>query len=400
MACCKNQSAPWGDILMYENPTDELYFGEVYRTVLQEAWLPEGAQVWQRTGKSRRGRRPTQQGLYPHSPTQDQAAVRQCFSSCVAAWNALPWDNPNDPPCDARWGKEYWKKEKDDRGVPCSYYDLFMRYCLRHCIDTGCVMPSAYSLAISGGLMDAVPNKTYDISISGNCGSVSKISGPGTFMPPGEWVAPASDGEGNLGFQDANGAKGCVEYSIVEIEFIYDPDNPVLITASAELEISVIGGIPPFTWSTACPGTSFPQPITMGRTNILHAIDCPKGTGDITVIDSQPEEVSGPMEATSAGHWEYKYAVGVTREGDCGMPWVIGDLDISIGRERFQLLGAVFGRCSVGGTIVWDGANPPCGDPRSCGGGACVAPDWCCAEPPCAGQTSYDSYLYYYWECP
>jgi len=296
---------------MLENPGDELYFGEVYRTVLQEAWLPEGSEDWQRTGISRRGRRPTQQGLYPHSPTPEQAAIRQCFHKCVRAWNSLPWDNPNDPPCDARWGKEYWKKEKDDRGVQCSYFDLFMRYCLKHCIPTTCVMPSAYSLSISGALMDAKPGETYGIRISGNCGTVSKVSGPGTFTPPGQWRAPSSDGEGLLGFKDKNGAQGCLPYSIAEIEFIYSPYNPGSIDCDSECQLSVIGGVPPFSWSSGCNGTHFPTAVTQGRTNTLESGDCARGDGLITVTDKDGRECSGAMSVLCPGHWEYKGSPGV-----------------------------------------------------------------------------------------
>lgn len=139
----KNQSAPWGDVLFYENPGDEVYFGEVYRTALQEAWLPEGAEAWARTGKSRRGRRPTQQGPGAQSPQPSQAAIRRCFSICAENWRDLPWDYPPDHPCYDTATKDFWLSEKNKKALPCGYYDYYMRCCMVYCLVTGCVLPEA-----------------------------------------------------------------------------------------------------------------------------------------------------------------------------------------------------------------------------------------------------------------
>jgi len=261
-------------------------------------------------------------------------------------------------------------------------------------------MPSAYSLSISGALMDAKPGETYGIRISGNCGTVSKVSGPGTFTPPGQWRAPSSDGEGLLGFKDKNGAQGCLPYSIAEIEFIYSPYNPGSIDCDSECQLSVIGGVPPFSWSSGCNGTHFPTAVTQGRTNTLESGDCARGDGLITVTDKDGRECSGAMSVLCPGHWEYKGSPGVIRTGDCGLMWTVADLDLIVDDKRWVMLGSLFGRCSSGGTIEWDGDDPPCGDPRSCAPGSCTTSDWCCDDPPCPGETSYDCYFYYEWECP
>ncbi|MBA7703321.1 hypothetical protein ES703_112103 [subsurface metagenome] len=130
---------------MLENPGDELYFGEVYRRVLQESWLPDGAVDWERLGKSTRGWRPTQRGLEVPQVSPSQAIVRQCFSLCAASIRDLPWQFPPGRTCDNRLGRRYWSDEKEEKGLTCSYYDLYMRSCMRSCLDTGCLPPRRLS---------------------------------------------------------------------------------------------------------------------------------------------------------------------------------------------------------------------------------------------------------------
>lgn len=298
---------------MYENPGDELYFGEVYRQVLQEAWLPKGGEEWMRLGKSRRGRRPTQRGITPHSPTEEQAIIRRCFSKCVSAWNALPWDNPDDPGCDDRWGKEYWKKEKDDRGVPCSYYDLFMRYCLSHCIDTGCIMPSAYTLDCGPPITDVLCFGQYDLPISGQCGSVSLAAGPGDFTPPSTWVAPLCGEEDSLYFQDANGATGCVPITFHPahhcLDFLWPAWNPEDIPPNTEKSIFVLGGIPPYHWLVSGVDFSLASAHTTGLTNTLIAGPDACGSAVIVVKDICDRNTGGDV-LSSEGQWVLVYDCG------------------------------------------------------------------------------------------
>lgn len=241
---------------MYENPEDALYFGEVYRTILQEAWLPAGATVWQRTGISRRGRRPTQQGLYAQSPTSEQAIIRQYFAACTSAWNALPWLTPTDTFCDTRLGKEYWLKEKTDRGLLCSYYDLYMRTSLRYCFDTGCIPPTNYLLSVQAQLQEVKPSKAYDLTFPNACGPVSMISGLGEFIPPTEWLSPPCYRPDTLCFQDENGSQGSISYA-------FSPLLPckvilTILADSTELHVNetiflwvppVQQDVPPFTFS-------------------------------------------------------------------------------------------------------------------------------------------------------
>lgn len=306
---------------MYENPGDELYFGEVYRQVLQEAWLPEKAEEWARVGKSRRGRRPTQMGIYAGSPTGDQEAIRLCFSQCAAAWKSLPWTTPNLPGCDDRQGREYWLKEKEDRGVPCSYYDLYMRYCMQYCLETGCVMPSAYTLSCGSDLNDVVCNQEYPIPISGQCGAISLVGGPGSFQSPDLWTSPSCGESGNLYFKDANGATGCVPYSFVlDAEcgaFLWPDTNPVEIDAGVPLPIYVDKGTPPFHWIVSGTDFSLSASHTEDRTNQLNPGSSACGMATILVTDKCGLTTSGWVRCTNGVWVDVCYDEVDHQNGDC-----------------------------------------------------------------------------------
>lgn len=273
---------------------------------MQEAWLPSGSESWERLGISRRGRRPTQQGLYAHSPTEDQAKVRQCFAKCSAAWNALPWDTPAAQWCLNLWGKDYWKKMKDERGVMCSYYDVYMRYCLRHCLATGCIPPANYSLSVEPALTEVECYKVYDLRFGNNCGEVSFVSGEGEFIPPSEWVSPRCGKEGKLCFKDANGSFGFTTYEFAE-EYVCDPftwpaSNPKEINPGETKEVFVEGGVPPFTWSISGVGFSLADSVTQVRINSVHNSSGGCGTARIEVIDACGNRCFGFVLST-VGAW-------------------------------------------------------------------------------------------------
>jgi len=198
---------------MYENPGEELYFGEVYRTALQEAWLPEGASIWQRTGISRRGRRPTQQGLIAHSPTELQATIRRCFHQCTEAWRSIPWSRDPDDPCTERLVKTEWWDRRQAAGVPCGYYDYYIRHCQQECIESGCIPANVYCLA-------------------------------------------------------------------------WDPNNPEYIPQSSNTPVSVLGGIPPLTWTIQGSGFSLALPTTPGLSNTIISSPTSCGTAHVHIQDA------------------------------------------------------------------------------------------------------------------
>jgi len=291
---------------MFENPGDEVYFGEVYRQVLQEPWLPGGADVWEVLGKSRRGRRPSQLGITGPNVSPTQEEVRRWFSKCASAWRELPWEIPPPATCDNRHGRKYWKDEKDRLGLMCSYYDLYMRYCLRFALDTGCIPPANYLLKVEPVLTDIECNKVYDLMFPNKCGEVSMVSGDGEFVSPSEWVSPKCGTEGELCFKDENGSLGLTTYKFSPLhwctEFIWPTYNPTKIDPDVSKPVYVEGGVPPYSWFISGEGFSLANPITHDPVNPLYASPGACGTCKISVIDICGNECSG-LVLCSAGQW-------------------------------------------------------------------------------------------------
>lgn len=199
---------------MLENPGEELSFGEVYRQIIQEAWLPSGSEFWSVVGKSRRGHRPSLRGITGPNVSPSQTEVRRCFSKCASAWLALPWSLPVDAFCDNRQGKKYWLDFKESEGYPCSYYDLYLRFCIGYCLEKTCIPPANYLLEIDANLLNIDCSKVYDLSFPNKCGDVEFVSGEGTFVPPSEWVSPEEPTTGNLCFKDKNGSLGSIPFAM------------------------------------------------------------------------------------------------------------------------------------------------------------------------------------------
>jgi len=429
MACIINQSAPWGDVLMLENPGEELYFGEVYRQVLQEAWVPSGSESWERVGKSRRGIRPPQKGLTSGNLTPSQELVRGCFSKCATAWRALPWEVPPGSSCDNRNGRKYWKDLKDKNGLMCSYYDLYMRICMPYTLAHGCVPPANYLLIVEPSLSDIACNTVYDLSFPNKCGAVSMVSGDGLFVAPSEWVSPKCGTEGELCFKDENGSYGSVLYRFAPDywceEFVWPSDNPTGINPDESKDVYVEGGAGPFSWSITGTGFSFSDPVTTDRFNSVQASPGACGTGRITVTDNCGNVVAGVI-LCSAGVWVLKSSgvcvlsgVG-TLTGDAGggggciHEWYY-EL-ISGNKRQLQTRCCSGGSSHLGedecGSHEWavnycDNQNKACcGDPPP---GNCIDPNrdyypYHCYHPG-DGYTHYDCYCvkgleYYEWECP
>jgi hypothetical protein len=79
-------------------------------------------------------------------------------------------------------------------------------------------------------------------------------------------------------------------------ELIYDPGNPKNIAPGTSVTIKIIGGVPPFFWSTGTSGFSFAfnqtptdPPANDGRSNILTAAANACGKVAVTITDSRPD---------------------------------------------------------------------------------------------------------------
>ena len=94
--------------------------------------------TWDILGKSGRGERPTQQG----DGTTAQEKYRTAFQQCTFLWNSLPEACPvlePDPPTSSK--ESVWAA-KLEHGVVCSYYDLFLRCCIKFALANDGAMPT------------------------------------------------------------------------------------------------------------------------------------------------------------------------------------------------------------------------------------------------------------------
>ena len=354
---------------MYENPGDELYFGEVYRQVLQEAWLPEGAEDWMRLGKSRRGRRPTQRGIFPHSPTYSQTKVRLCFSLCAQNWSRLPQAYPDDHPCAGFPAKKFWHDQKEERGLICSYYDHYMRYCMFYCLKVSCPPEDIVCYKWD-------PDSTKE-TIHGYWTGVYVIGG----FPPYEWhvndppfwlqavitsipvngITTREDtcGIGEITVTDYCGrtVEGIVTTPNVPWPYlppIWPDVNPQEINPNSSVAIYIEEGVPPFIWSVTGTGFSITEWKTTIRNNVLHASNDACGSAKIKIIDCLGSEVTGSVR-TIAGQWVLK-SEGVCEMGGAGT--CVSDCDTR--HPHYELVQGSQKQCQTSYCPVYTSADHPC----------------------------------------
>lgn len=262
----KNQAGPWGEPLFFENPDEAVRFGEVYREFMQDAWKPAGEPEWYRTGKKPHGNLPAQQGIDNPNLTEDQRLLRIYFRDCVYAWHDLPIDDAGIGDCDARHSKEWWYKNKIEHGALCSYFDLFMRSCLRHQFDQGSLPSDCYYLELEADLSHADINTYYEIRCFNAVGVLDLIDGQGTYDPTTGWLPPVDCGSGVLCFQDANGAKGWIAWSTYPgfIPLFFDADmTEETIDPGGNIMLHVLGGLGPFAFETDSVGFYFDEALTL-----------------------------------------------------------------------------------------------------------------------------------------
>lgn len=387
---------------MYENPGDDLYFGEVYRQVLQEAWLPEGSDQWMRLGKSRRGRRPTQQGLGANSPTISQAQVRLCFQMCASNWRQLPLVYPAGHPCEGIPGKEFWWQQKQERGVMCSYYDHYMRYCMFNCLKIGCPPEDIVCYAWDP---DSTQETTYPL-----WSPIYVIGGISPFQwtvndPPfrlfytitstrNNSIASRDDkcGIATITVTDYCGrtVQGVVTTPGVPWPYLpptWSVDNPEEMNQDSSIEISVVDGSTPVKWGISGTGFTLAHAETDGRTNTLIASPTACGPAQITFTDCLYNYGTGIVRS-NVGNWIFqgtyysdRVAPVYCREFNAGPA-----KELIVGYMKWTFAG--HNRMCAASQHVWPAGlgecTPPC-SPHDCAGvaGPCVVTANCWGCPPC-----------------
>jgi len=111
--------------------------GELWRMIAGGAYPEDPAGSLDIIGASQRGARVSQQG----DGSVAQKEIRDPFRECTELWNSLPAEcpsTPTDPPATSKLG--VWEA-KQEHGVVCSYYDLFLRCCMQFALSHDGSMP-------------------------------------------------------------------------------------------------------------------------------------------------------------------------------------------------------------------------------------------------------------------
>lgn len=214
------------------------YFGEFFRMIFGEGSVDPADPETDIIGETRRGERPTQQG----EGTESQRFYRKAFKDCTKLWNSLPEECPDplpDPPPTSK--KSVWDA-KIEHGVPCSYYDLFMKCCIQWANWHAGDMPV-------GDCFPCVVECIEDPAMAWD------------YETSGETVAPGG--------------------SVV---------------------VAITGLNAPFSWSVSGTGFSLEHSTTEGVSNTLHADEATCGAAIITVTGCDNRIVVGSINCT-IGQW-------------------------------------------------------------------------------------------------
>lgn len=211
------------------------YFGEFLRMVFGEGSVSPRDPDTDFIGKTRRGRRPTEQG----EGTPDQIRYREAFKNCATLWNSLPEECPDPLPDPPPTSKESVWGAKTEHGVTCSYYDLFLKCCIDWAISHDGAMPV------------------------GDCFPCEVVC---TQDPAMAWDYDTSINEVN------RGGAGLV---------------------------AITGLNAPFTWSVSGVGFSLAHETTEGVTNTLDADDTACGSAMVTVTGCDDRSASGYVRCST-----------------------------------------------------------------------------------------------------
>jgi len=157
--------------------------------------------------------------------------------------------------------------------------------------------------------------------------------------------------------------------------FGYVPPDPPTIDRNTSKTISVIGGIPPYTWSVSGTGFNLEETETQGLSNALIADDTACGTAKITVTDASGKTTIFKVRCT-AGYW--RCIEGICHGYDVAC---CGEVDYQAcywSRCYCQMYS--WYPCFTCTTNVWKCGPSPCTpDPGWCSGGCSLNASygWC-----------------------
>ncbi len=106
---------------------------------------------------------------------------------------------------------------------------------------------------------------------------------------------------GDSCFQGFSTMPGSVQYDESWL-LQWDPDNPDEIDRNSDVEIKVIGGIPPYTWSVSGNGFNLSQSQSNSVSNTLNSDGTACGAATITVTACDGTSVIGYVRCAS-GQW-------------------------------------------------------------------------------------------------
>lgn len=248
MAKTKGSNPPYNAFSYRDADGTDHFLGEFLRSIFGEGSISRYDPTVDNMGISQRGLRPTQQG----AGSADQEPYRDNFLNCVALWNSLPEECPDPLPEPHPTSKDSVWAAKQEHGVVCSYFDLFMRCCLK------------WAIAHNGE------------------------------MPVGDCFPCIVE---------------CIEDP--DMEFI-EGETPQTITRDNSVTLTIAGNNSPFTWEVSGVGFSLEHSETEGLTNTLHADSTACGTASIFVVGCDDQSVSGYVTCT-VGQWLYYGEVSVPK---------------------------------------------------------------------------------------
>lgn len=126
MAKVINQILPAQDVLYRGPDGQDMYLGDTYRGVLTEGYyvVPVGDMAIVKKSSRQKRQRSLGRG------TPQQRNLRKVFKACTELWRTLPEDCAGYCGCDPLTTKKSVFEAKDQFGIICSYYDLWMKCCL------------------------------------------------------------------------------------------------------------------------------------------------------------------------------------------------------------------------------------------------------------------------------